>query len=428
MATNQYHLLSFIPAVESWEMPPALESLAAQLAASGQLRINADVERNFVRHGTADSDTTFSARELTDPKLLPATRRALARHVPRAAGEDAVEELLQRLRTELKKTRGIDAKKEMRVARCVVQAAHPSVIVLLLRSGTDVFVSYAHTVGDLLAVHEWGSHGDASGLQATSDTGTAVYISCGGDPFFEGENKTYLTDGFPALARMFVIGGQELGHFSDLKRTPHGITGRYSTSDSSELRASEPVRIGRRADIARVAQLQMMAGRNGLAFLRRAESAVAFYDKRMRYTPRWFLRQFLRGIARMIFWMRSRRHLGLRFHTYPHYRHGEALALFLDDMAFNLAPDADAYRRADPEAEEAIACIEALARVPQQVHKWGHRAVAFAWPQLYGFYYRQVIPGCVAAAGQIPAIELPLFQYLMTSLRRFLRKKPTYYP
>lgn len=418
MSANQYHLLSFLPAVESWEMPPTLEALARRLVASGQLRINADAERNFVRYGTSDSDRTYTTRELTDPALLARTRQVLARHVPPSAGAEGVEDLLQYLLRELKKTRGIDAAKELRVARCVVQATHPSVILLLLQSGSDLFVSYSHNVSDLLAVHDWQSHGSAGGLQATSDDGTAVYISCGGDPFFEGEQKTYVTDGFPALARMMVIGGQELGHFADLLRTKNGIVGRYSLS----LEARQ----GRRADVAQVATLALLAQRSGLTFLRRAEQAVAFYDKRLRLSPRWMFAQCRRFIAWVLFTLRSR-HLSLPLSTYPSLRRGEAIAVFLDDMAFNLAPDADVYRRADPEAEEQIACIEAVARVPQQVNKWGAAAVTRAWPHLYRVYYGAVIPGCIAAGGTI-AVKMPLIQELIARTRRLKRKNPGYYP
>ena len=69
-------------------MPPALEFLAQRLVASGRLRVHADAARNYVRHGTTDSDETFSRRELTDPALVPGTRRRLARHVAPAAGTD----------------------------------------------------------------------------------------------------------------------------------------------------------------------------------------------------------------------------------------------------------------------------------------------------------------------------------------------------
>lgn len=423
MATNQYHLLSFIPAAEAWEMPPALEQLAQRLVASGQLRINADTERNYVRHGTADSDKTFTARELTDPALLPHTVAELRRHVAPAAGESALEELLQHLRRELRKARGIDTAKELRVARCVVQAAHPSVILLVLQSGTEIFVSYSHTVGDLLAVHDWQRHGDAGGLQATSDTGTAVYISCGGDPFFEGEQKTWTTDGFPALARMMVIGGQELGHFADLKRNAQGIVGRHSTADASEMRASDMVRTARLGDIARLGAIQKQALASGLTALRRAEQAVAFYAKQKRWV-RWLFAQVWRAVMRA----RFGRAVAVTFRTWPRYMHGEAVAMYLEDMAFNLSPAADAYRHPNPQVEEAIACIEALARVPQQVHKWGDAAVRLAWPGLYGMYFGTVVPACVAAAGAKPVVNIDLLQKLTILIRRTLRKRPGYYP
>ena len=419
--TNQYHLLYRLPAVEAWEMPPALEALAEALVASGQLRIAADQYRNYVLHGTSDTDQSFSARELTDPALLPATRRLLKRHVPPAAGPDGVEALLAQLLGELKKTRGIEPEKELRVARVLVQSMHPSVARLMLQSGTSVFVSYAHNVAELMAVQAWEREGTASGLQATSMDGTAVYISCGGDPFFEGEQKTYKTDGFPALARMMVIGGQELGHFSDLIRQRGEIVGRYSLAPA--------VRQGRRADMAQVARLDMAYARIGAGRLLRAEAALRFYGKWRRLSPPWAFYQLWRFGWWLAVWLRAGA-MRLRLRTLPHHRYGTALRMFFDDMAFNLAPEADVYRSADPEVEEDIACIEAVARVPQQVHKWGHEAVRLAWPQLYAVYFGQVIPGCVAAVDgwrQVP-VQPPVF----APVRRFLRKirhgKPGYYP
>ena len=217
------------------------------------------------------------------------------------------------------------------------------------------------------------THGTASGLQSTATSGTAVFVSAGGDPFFEGEHKHYTTDGFPALARMVVIAGQELGHFSDLRRTAQGITGRYSTDPMhSRLRAAPEAGQGRFADIHHVATLHKLYARAGLATLRRAEQAVGFYHQRLRYSPPWFFHQLRRGMRWGVFVRRCQR-LGIYvpFKTYPYHRHGEAVALFLSDMAFNLEPDADVYRNPDPLVEEAIAVIEAVARVPQQVHKWG---------------------------------------------------------
>lgn len=429
MNTNQYHVLAALPAVEGWEMPPALEALAQRLVQSGLLRINADFERNFVRHGTADSDRTFTARELTDPALMPRTRHILQRHVAPAEGPEGIEHLLARLLGELRRARGVDAAKEMRVARVLVQSAHPSVIALLLQSGTPVFVSYAHDVSDLLALHHWQTIGSAGGLQSTSEEGAAVYVSCGGDPFFEGEQKTFVTDGFPALARMMVIGGQELGHYADLRREGGQIVGRHSTDDTApRLRADATMRAARRSDMVRIETMRQQALAAGLATLERRDAAARFYDTRSRYGIAWGLAQLRRLLAERHFRQRVGGAAPILQVQPPMYG-GEALAMYLSDMAFNLAPDAAAYRRPDPEEEEAIACIEALARVPQQVHKWGHAAVQLGWPALYAQYFEWVIPACVAASG-VSALPLqrPFGQRVALVWRRWRRDRPQYYP
>ncbi len=431
MATNLYHLLSFIPATEAWEMPPALEAMAQALVRSGKLRINADHERNFVRLGTSDTDKTLTARELNDPNLRPATRAALQRHVAPAEGAEGITNLLARLQADLKRAGGVSAEKEIRVARVLVQSAEPCVIQLLLRSGTELFVSYSHNLGDLMAVHQWENEGTASGMQATADGSTAVFVSAGGDPFFEGEQKHYVTDGFPALARMVVIAGQELGHFADLARTANGsIIGRHSTdAHHTQLRANPIAADARRSDSARVSQLMQEYFRAGFNHLRAAERAVAFYHKRLRYSPPWAFHQLRRLICWSIFVTNCKRaNIHIAHRVYPYHRLGEAIESFLADMAFNLAPNADVYRHPDPLVEEAIAVIEAVARVPQQVHKWGHGGVALAWPNLYAFYYSTVIPGCEQALPDpLKRQELPKLQQLIAKARR-LRHRPDYYP
>jgi hypothetical protein len=62
------------------------------------------------------------------------------------------------------------------------------------------------------------------------------------------------------------------------------------------------------------------------------------------------------------------------------------------DMEDNLAPVADVYKRNDSNAAEAVACAEALARVPQQANKWGHIATSKLMRDLYKLYYKKVIP------------------------------------
>ncbi len=426
MRSNLYHLLSFMPATEGWEMPRGLEELSKRLISSGKLRVSADHERNFVRHG----EMTFSARELTDPALKAATRARAARHVAPAAGPQGVEDLWAYLLAELKKARGISADKETKVARVLVQSAHPAVIALLIASGTEIFVSYAHNVADLMQVHEWQTHGENSGMQATDDASTSVYISAGGDPFFEGEQKTYTTDGFPALARMVVIAGQELGHFADLRRTPRGIVGRYSTDiNASRLRADPTARDARITDIRNVARLALLYTQCGLAALRRAEKSVAFYHTRLRYSPPWLFSQLWRFGAWAWCVARCRQHdLLTGFATLPRLRLGEAIDAYLADMAFNLAPEADVYRDPDPLVEEAIAVIEAVARVPQQEHKWGARRVAIAWPGLSAFYNIGIISAASSGAVLPKRLALTPYQKLWVAMRRRLRPRPDYYP
>ncbi len=416
-------------------MPPALERLAQRLVQSGKLRINAEHERNFVRLGTSVEDETFTARELTDPALAAATRTRIARHVAPADGASGFDAVWARLMRDLKIARGVAADKEMKVARVLVQSAHPSVIQLLIASGTEVFVSYAHHVADLMQVRDWESHGKASGMQATEERGTRVFISAGGDPFFDGNQKTYVTDGFPALARMVVIAGQELGHFADLRRRLAGgemvITGRHSTDPNhSQLRAAPVARAGRLADGAEVEKLRRVYAKLGFHTLLKMEKNVDFYHKNARFSPPWMMFQLFRGVLWGVFVTKSSIYgLVPSFSLYPRYRHATALAFYLDDMAFNLAPDADVYRHPDPLIEEAIAVIEAVARVPQQVNKWGHAAVKLAWPRLYDVYYGTIIPANMAVMGDPAAnSKMSLLQKLVIFVHRLTRKRPGYYP
>jgi len=67
----------------------------------------------------------------------------------------------------------------------------------------------------------------------------------------------------------------------------------------------------------------------------------------------------------------------------------------IDDMKFNLAPVADVYKSSNPEIEETIACVEALARVPQQVMKWGYLTTRETMKDLYKVYYNEVIPSLI---------------------------------
>jgi hypothetical protein len=92
----------------------------------------------------------------------------------------------------------------------------------------------------------------------------------------------------------------------------------------------------------------------------------------------------------------------------------------------NLAPQADAYKRDDVLEEEAIACIEALARVPQQVNKYGHGFTKACMHELYHLYYDEVIPACYQAYGHYTGKEFscdmtPIAMPLSVKLKRLYR-------
>ena len=126
--------------------------------------------------------------------------------------------------------------------------------------------------------------------------------------------------------------------------------------------------------------------------------------------------------------MCRQRNLLTRFRTLPYLRLGAAIDAYLADMAFNLAPEADVYRDPDPLVEEAIAVIEAVARVPQQEHKWGARAVAVAWPGLSAFYNVGIISAASSGAVLPKRLALTRYQKLWVAMRRRLRVRPDYYP
>ena len=74
---------------------------------------------------------------------------------------------------------------------------------------------------------------------------------------------------------------------------------------------------------------------------------------------------------------------------------GLMIAAMIEDMQSHLSPIADVYKRDNPDAEEAISCVEALARVPQQVMKWGYLTTRATMHDLYKVYYSEVIPSLI---------------------------------
>lgn len=406
MAGNIYHILDFIPATNKEEMTVGQESLALQLVLSGRFRIDANTNRiNFARFYVPSLRISmmFSYRELYDPKLLPRTRRIIAKQISwQYHGESLrrkVAEYVQILRLELNKYQKIPFEEEMELARLVVQTAHPVVMMLILAEGTEVFLSHSYNIGDMLDIGNWRSSGENSGMQSTDGVSTAVFISCGGNPLADNpKEETFYGDGWAAIARLIVIGGQETGHYSDIRRNEFGQQiGRYS-ANLSATKATEIARIGRIQDIniSKVLQKNL----NGLNFERllTQEIALKFFRKNKRsgflvLITRIKIILFTRILKSAL--KNSELDFLLKFfkEKYPCIM---IKAMFID-MLFNLAPVADVYQNKNKQIEEAIACVEALARVPQQVNKWGHDVVKVLMHNLYQLYYEDVIPGCITA-------------------------------
>jgi hypothetical protein len=402
--SNIYHHIHTPPALEAADMPPQLETLAQRLVQSGKFRIDAGFDTlNFARFSLPYEGINhmLSSRELTDPALLPRTRNLIATHLRKKhrdakSLDKAISVEIKRLRDELDKYVKIDPRIEMKLARIIVQCAHPAVIQLLLWEEAEVLVSFAYSIGDMLEMSAWKSAGSNSGMQSSDGRAANIYVSAGGDPFGETEKDRTYGDGLPALARMMIIAGQEIGHFSDMIRDRRGRYISRHAADSSGRRAKENVRIARIRDINNVRITEITLQKINLLSLIEQERAIIFFRKNKR---RGFivLRSWIKWRRARKKFMQECKNAKLEFVTQlaPTPYIATRLHLVLQDMKANLSPDADVYKRSDPEEEEAIACIEALARVPQQRIKWGKAATKALMPNLYHIYYKQVIPACI---------------------------------
>lgn len=400
---NVYDEMIVPPILEGKKMPADLEQMAQQLVARGQLRIALDGRRNFARFSipTRNVHQEFSLRQLTEPRLLAQCESLLYHTLQReeklneADARERASEWIKRLQKEVKQQAPLPEKMEIKLARMVTQAAHPAVIALLLLEETEIFISCARTIGDLMDMASQMRSGKNSGMQALSGQETAVYISCGGDPFLQGKDARDPADGEAAMARFMVIAGQELGHFADIKRrAPNEVLGRYSSNPQGN-RANPDVESARQKDISEVTRITEQLHQLGVTALARLETELEFYRKNKRLIRALFKRVQIK-IAQQLLFFRAQKQQAQFVLKFPYKLPlGTRMLKAIDDMAYNLEPQADVYKSKNPEMERAILCIEALARVPQQVNKWGFDATQAAIPHLFRVYYGQVIPGCI---------------------------------
>lgn len=437
MKGNIYYLLSFFPVMEKEDMVAGYEKLARRVVKSGRFRIDAGEKINFARFYVPDQDISmmFSYRELYDPELVNRTRELMATQLSKSVTKSKMEAELDKhiniLKGELRKYQKISVEEEVRLARLVVQAAHPVVIMLILEENVEIFLSHSYNIGDMMDVVHWKTSGMNNGMQSTDGRDVAVFISCDGDPLGVNENPhaTY-GDGWPAIARLLVVGGQEIGHYSDIQRDSKGKqVSRYSANFNG-TRAKENVRKGRLDDIEICKDiLETLSKKCLLEELVVQEKALKFFRQNKRYDKK-FLLEWIKWKIKKYKFLKSASKNKISFVSKyaSHLYTGIVVKTMLEDMLFNLTPVADAYAREDKQEEEAIACIEALARVPQQRNKWGRLATKTCMYNLYKIYYGQVIPGCIEAYKNITEKEYSFDESMEDNsifqrVRRLFKKK-----
>ncbi len=413
---NLYNVLYKMPALKKEDMLVELEELAEEFVNSGLLRIDAEPMQNFTRFSlpTRNVHIVFSHRELYEDHLRLRTYNQLYQALFDSGVknniDDKIDKEIEKLKNQLKKHLEVLPHIEMQIARILVQSTHPVNIKMIILEEVQVFVSYGQNIGEVMDVVSWQQVGANSGMQSTDGRNVAIFISCGGDPLFlestkleKSENETHAEeeeklygDGIPALARMMGIAGQEIGHYSDIIHDNNGRQiGRHS-ADFSGTKADHNVNLARITDMNNINALWNKLFAIGLGKLIDKENEIKFYKRNPNRPLVYYFKLLFTYFRKKIFIIKARK---IGFSPIEDFINkdfvGIRLYSMLGDMMFNLAPVADVYKHSDKNVETAIACIEALARVPQQANKWGHKNTRFLWRNLYKFYYFKVIPNCV---------------------------------
>lgn len=437
---NIYHIIYKIPALQKEEMLIEYEDLAQALVKSGKLRVDAEPKSNFVRlsEPRLNTNIAFSYEELNDSQLLKRTKEKLKniyqKIIPKQLLEQKTNSVVKTLNNMFIKHIRIDKEELLKLSRLLVQSTHPIVIRWILIEEVEVFISYSNQIGDVMDVATWKYAGSNSGMQSTKGDDITIYVSCGGNPFgtTNSSSPMYGGDGWPAIARLQIIAAQELGHYADICRNMHGSRiGRHSVNNSY-TKARNNVLLGRRNDLARCYNNLTILQNYGLDQLIKNETQLKFYRKNKIKGLRLQYIKLLSFLSRQKFYFRMKKEELLFTKVYRRERYpGLMLKAMIQDMIFNLEPKADVYKRDDPDEDEAVACIEALARVPQQVIKWGHLTTMAMMYELYEIYYKQVIPSLISSYQSVSGIKYrrsykyinPGIKYKLKKLLSFFKKK-----
>ena len=400
--TSIYHILDKIPAIYEEEMQSEYEHLAKELVNSGKLRIDTDYYCNFIRFTDPNSNINIflSHEELTNSDLIPASKDHI-RKVYSKNNHPISNEKLSSLMIDLNKKVGkllmVSYELKMQLARIFVQSAHPIVIRWLLLDKVEVFITYSNSIGDVMDISTWKRAGNNSGMQSTDGTNVCIYVSCGGDPFAKNNetNPTY-GNGWAALARMQIIAGQEIGHFADIKRDHKGRQISRHSANFACTQAVPHVKEARQNDIDRCNTLSKTLTKHGMGKLIKIENKLKFYDKQnVSGTRVWWLKLFAKYYRNKLLKTAQKKRLFFIQRFDREKFMGLSIAAMIADMHTHLSPIAEVYKRENPDAEEAISCVEALARILQQANKWGYLTTRATMHDLYKVYYNEVIPSLI---------------------------------
>ncbi len=399
--TSIYHILDYVPAIYKQDMEIEYEHLAMQLIKSGKLRIDTDDCCNFARftEPALNISLMVSKEELTSPHLIPETTKLFQNLYKNYASDQKIKSIFDNLKKQIQKLQPVKKEVTEMLARLFVQSAHPIVIRWLLLNKTEVFLTYSHNIGDMMDMVSWQRVGGNSGMQSTNGKDVAIFVSCGGNPFAE-NNKDYpmYGNGCPAVARLQIIAAQELGHFADIKRDDKGKQITRHSANFSGTKATDKVRIARKNDIIHCHNLFSKLLKAGLKKQLEYETKLKFYNANKVSGLKVYAIKFMIFIYKFRLLNYSSRN-NLIF--VKKFKTDKYMALMIDamfkDMQANLSPSADVYKNKNPEIEESIACIEALARVPQQAVKWGYLTTKETMHDLYKIYYNEVISSLITS-------------------------------
>lgn len=395
--TNIYDKLYIQPQVDKKKLFVEEENLAQLIIYSGLLRLSADERCNFVIYPVngGKKHLTFSYRELFDKNLLLSTKEILAENLSYEEKKNVnenIEAKLELLRNKLQKYLEIDPEYEIKIARLLVQAAHPAVIANLIHDNVKIFVSVSQNISDLLDVKMWQDSRNSQGLQSTSYKDFGIFVSMNGNPFFNPKESENKNDGFAAISRLIVVAAQEIAHYSDVIKDENGnIYGRFS-SRIDLTKPNPECQKYRLEAIEKCKNIEQKLNKLKIKKLLNIEQNFKIQKKYKTFSLRILFLFIWLKTSKLIFKIKLF-FAGIDF--WKNFKNKQYLAeeilICLGDMHFNLEPKADVYQNANKNIEAAIACAEALARIPQQERKWGINIVKYFSKNLQKYYYEKAI-------------------------------------